>query len=49
VDREKTPSNATDDQIVMKKLVPSRYNSQSTLTIDVVQGLNEPEYKLTNP
>jgi hypothetical protein len=49
VDREKTPPNPTNDQIVMKKLVPSRYNSQSTLTLDVQHGLNEPEYKLTNP
>jgi hypothetical protein len=49
IDREKTPPNASDDQIVMKKLVPSRYNSQSELTIDVVKGLNELEYKLTNP
>jgi hypothetical protein len=49
IDREKTPPNATNDQIVMKKLVPPRYNSQSTLTIDVVKGLNKPEYKLTNP
>jgi hypothetical protein len=49
IDREKTPPNASDDQIVMKKLVPDRYNSKSTLTLDVVKGLNEPEYKLTNP
>jgi hypothetical protein len=49
IDREKTPPNPSNDQIVMKKLVPSRYNSQSTLEIDVVPGLNTPEYKLTNP
>src|SRR5262245_27245615 len=44
VDREKTPPNPTNDQIYMKKLVPDRYNSKSTLTIDVVPGLNEPDY-----
>jgi hypothetical protein len=49
VDREKTPPNATNDQIVMKRLVPERYNSQSKLEIDVVEGLNEPVYELTNP
>jgi hypothetical protein len=49
IDREKTPRNPSNDQIVMKKLVPSRYNSQSKLEIDVVPGLNTPEYKLTNP
>jgi hypothetical protein len=49
IDREKTPPNPTNDQIVMKKLVPERYNSQSKLVIDVVKGLNEPVYKLTNP
>jgi hypothetical protein len=49
VDQEKTPRNATGDQIVMKILVPDRYNIQSKLTLDVVSGLNEPEFKLTNP
>jgi hypothetical protein len=49
VDREKTPPNATNDQIVMKKLVPARYNSESKLEIDVVAGLNEPVYELINP
>jgi hypothetical protein len=49
IDPEKTPPNATADQIVMKKLVPDRYNSQSELTLDVVPGLNEPTYELTNP
>ena len=49
VDLEKTPPNANGDQIVMKILVPPRYNIQSELTLDVVAGLNEPEYKLTNP
>jgi autotransporter translocation and assembly factor TamB len=49
VDREKTPPNATGDQIVMKILVPARYNTHSELTLDVLPGLNEPEFKLTNP
>ena len=49
VDKEKTPPNATGDQIVMKILVPPRYNIQSELTLDVVPGLNEPDFKLTNP
>lgn len=49
VDKEKTPPNATADQIVMKSLVPARYNSQSNVTLDVVSGVNEVEYKLTNP
>ncbi|MEX2169197.1 MAG: hypothetical protein WD851_07790 [Pirellulales bacterium] len=49
VDREKTPPNATNDEIVMKMLVPERYNTQSELTLDVVPGLNEPVYNLTNP
>jgi hypothetical protein len=49
VDLEKTPPNANGDQIVMKILVPPRYNIQSELTLDVVAGLNEPEYQLTNP
>jgi hypothetical protein len=49
VDLEKTPPNANGDQIVMKILVPPRYNIHSELTLDVVAGLNEPEYKLTNP
>jgi hypothetical protein len=48
VDKEKTPPNATADQIVMKSL-PPRYNSQSDVTLDVVPGVNEVEYKLTNP
>ena len=49
VDREKTPPNATGDQIVMKILIPERYNNRSELTLDVVEGLNEPVYRLTNP
>lgn len=49
VDEEKTPPNATADQIVMKKIVPDRYSVQSELTLDVKPGLNEPEYKLTDP
>lgn len=50
IDREKTPPNATADQIVMKKLVPDRYNARSELTLDVVSGVNNPpEFKLTNP
>lgn len=50
VDREKTPPNATAEQIVMKKLVPDRYNAHSELTLDVVSGVNRPpEFKLTNP
>ena len=49
IDPEKTPPNATADQIVMKKLVPDRYNLQSELELDVVPGLNEPTYKLTDP
>lgn len=48
VDKEKTPPNATADQIVMKSL-PAKYNSHSELTIDVVSGRNDVEYKLTNP
>jgi len=49
IDKEKTPPNATADQIVMKALVPAKYNSHSELTLDVVPGVNEVEYKLTNP
>ena len=50
VDKEKTPPNPTNDQIVMKELVPKRYNGpKSELSIDVVKGLNKTEYKLTNP
>lgn len=49
VDKEKTPPNATADQIVMKSLVPPKYNSQSDVTLDVVPGVIEVEYKLTNP
>jgi len=49
VDKEKTPPNANGDQIVMKILVPERYNTHSELTLDVVSGLNEPVYELTNP
>jgi len=49
VDTAKTPPNPRADQIYMKSLVPARYNSQSTLTLDVVSGVNEPEFKLTNP
>jgi hypothetical protein len=49
LDREKTPPNPTDDQIVMKRLVPERYNTESKLTLDVVSGLNKPVYDLKNP
>jgi hypothetical protein len=49
VDKEKTPSNASADQVVMKMLVPERYNTRSELTLDVVSGLNEPVYELKNP
>jgi hypothetical protein len=49
VDTEKTPPNATGDQIVMKILVPPRYNTHSELTLNVVPGLNEPVYELKNP
>jgi hypothetical protein len=49
IDPEKTPPNATADQIVMKALVPDRYNFQSELTLDVVPGVNEPAFELTNP
>ena len=49
VDLEKTPPNATGDQIVMKILVPERFNIHSELTLDVVSGLNEPVYDLKNP
>jgi hypothetical protein len=49
VDAEKTPKDATGDQIVMKILVPDRYNNRSELTLDVIPGLNEPVYELTNP
>lgn len=49
IDKEKTPPNATADQIVMKSLVPPRFNFKSELKLDVVPGVNKPEYKLTNP
>jgi hypothetical protein len=49
VDKEKTPPNATGDQIVMKILIPERYNTRSELTLDVVSGLNEPIFELKNP
>jgi hypothetical protein len=49
VDKEKTPPNANGDQIVMKILVPERYNTRSELTLDVVSGLNEPIFELKNP
>ena len=49
VDKEKTPPNATADQIVMKALVPPKYNLHSELTLEVVSGRNDVEYKLTNP
>ncbi|MEX2309421.1 MAG: hypothetical protein WD738_17610 [Pirellulales bacterium] len=49
IDPEKTPPNATADEIVMKHLVPDRYNLQSELTLDVTPGLNEPTYNLSNP
>jgi hypothetical protein len=49
VDREKTPPHATGDQIVMKILVPEKYNTRSELKLDVVSGLNEPVFNLTNP
>ena len=49
IDKEKTPPNPTDDQIVMKTLVPKRYNFESELILDVVPGLNEPIYNLSNP
>ncbi|HEY3391445.1 MAG TPA: hypothetical protein VGK58_01970 [Lacipirellulaceae bacterium] len=49
IDQEKTPPNATADEIVMKHLVPDRYNIQSELTLDVTPGLNEPSYNLSNP
>jgi hypothetical protein len=49
VDTEKTPRNATGDQIVMKALVPERYSTRSELTLNVVSGLNEPVFELKNP
>jgi hypothetical protein len=49
IDQDKTPPNPTDDQIVMKALVPKRYNFESELMLDVVPGLNEPVYNLSNP
>jgi hypothetical protein len=49
IDKEKTPPNPTNDQIVMKTLVPERYNKKSDLELDVVAGVNEPVYNLTNP
>jgi hypothetical protein len=49
VDTDKTPPNATGDQIVIKALVPDRYNTRSELTLDVVPGLNEPVFDLKNP
>ena len=49
IDKAKTPPNPTDDQIVMKALVPKRYNFDSELILDVVPGLNEPVYNLSDP
>ena len=49
VDESKTPPNPTPEQIVMKKLVPDRYNTESEEVLDVQPGLNEPEFKLTSP
>jgi hypothetical protein len=49
IDEDKTPPNATADQIVMKKVVPDRYGIQSELTLDVKPGLNEPVYELSDP
>jgi len=49
VDKEKTPPNASGDQIVMKILVPERYNTHSELTLDVASGLNEPVFELKSP
>ena len=48
IDEEKTPPNATADQIVMKKVVPERYSVQSELTLEVKPGLNEPIYELSD-
>ena len=49
VDSEKTPPHANGDHIVMKMLVPERYNIHSELTLDVASGLNEPVYELKSP
>jgi hypothetical protein len=49
IDEDKTPPNATADQIVMKKVVPDRYGAGSELTLDVKPGVNEPVYNLTDP
>jgi hypothetical protein len=49
IDTQKTPPNATADQIVMKQLVPNRYNVESELVMDVVGGVNKKDFALTNP
>ena len=38
IDQQKTPPNATADEIVMKRLVPERYNIRSELILDVMPG-----------
>jgi hypothetical protein len=49
VDETKTPPNPTPEQIVMKKLVPDRYNIESEEVLDVKPGLNEPVFDLKSP
>lgn len=49
IDEAKTPPNPTPEQIVMKKLVPDRYNIESEEVLDVKPGLNEPVFDLKNP
>jgi hypothetical protein len=49
IDESKTPPNPTPDQIVMKKLVPDRYNIESEEVLDVQPGLNEPVFDLKSP
>jgi hypothetical protein len=49
IDETKTPPNPTPEQIVMKKLVPDRYNIESEEVLDVKPGLNEPVFDLKNP
>lgn len=46
IDRQLTPPNPTDEQIVMKQLIPERYNTRSELTLRVVAGSNEPRFDL---
>jgi hypothetical protein len=49
IDEAKTPPNPTPEQIVMKKLVPDRYNIESEEVLEVKPGLNEPVFDLKSP